>query len=336
LRRKTKKRAFLALRIGVAIGLMAYVSHSINFSQLWDQIKNVRFGFVFLGISLFLTIPLLSTLRWKLVLGVHGVKPSFYKLCKLFFIGLFFNNTMPGLTGGDVIKAYYVTRETDDRKTEAVTSVFVDRVVGLTGLLVVGIIALLFNLQNPDLRQIATLIIIMFLSMIFFVLIFFNKEMFVGMPFIFRLLDSVPFKETMIRIYDACHKYKHDVHIIIYGLGLSLIIHGINIIMVMMLGFSLSLDSVGLTHYFLFIPVIAVISALPISISGLGVGEQLYVYCFGLVGAEAESALAIAIMVRLIVLVCSLPGLFYYVTIGERGMSKARMEEEVRPLVGQV
>jgi uncharacterized membrane protein YbhN (UPF0104 family) len=229
-----------------------------------------------------------------------------------------------------------VTRETDDRKTEAVTSVFVDRVVGLTGLLVVGIIALLFNLQNPDLRQIATLIIIMFLSMIFFVLIFFNKEMFVGMPFIFRLLDSVPFKETMIRIYDACHKYKHDVHIIIYGLGLSLIIHGINIIMVMMLGFSLSLDSVGLTHYFLFIPVIAVISALPISISGLGVGEQLYVYCFGLVGAEAESALAIAIMVRLIVLVCSLPGLFYYVTIGERGMSKARMEEEVRPLVGQV
>lgn len=334
MRSKTKKRAFLALRIGVAIGLVAYVLHNINISQLWHQIKNVRLGFVFLGISLFLTIPLLSTLRWKLVLGVHGVKPSFYKLYKLFFIGLFFNNTMPGLTGGDVIKAYYVTRETSDRKTEAVTSVFVDRVIGLAGLLLVGIIALLFNLQNPDLRQIAILIIMMFLSMIFFLLIFLNKEMFAGMPFISRLLDSVPFKETMIRIYDACHKYKHDVRIIIYGFGLSLIIHLVNIIMVAMLGSALSLDSVGLIHYFLFIPVIAVGAALPISIAGLGVGEQLYVYCFGLVGADAESAVAIAIIARLIVLVCSLPGLFFYITIGERGMSKSRMEEEVRPLVG--
>lgn len=317
----------------MAIGLVSYVFHNIDFSQFWHQVKHVRFGFVLIAISFFLTIPILSTLRWKLVLGVHGVKPSFYKLCKLFFIGLFFNNSMPGLTGGDVIKAYYVTRETSDRKAEAVTSVFIDRVVGIIGLMIVGLIALFFNLQNPDLRRIAAFIIIIFFSLVFFVTILLNKSMFAGMPLMNRLMNRIPFKETVTRVYEAFYRYKHDPQIVVWGVAISLGIHGINCVMVSILGLSVALDGVSLKHYFLFIPVISVISALPISLSGLGVGEQLYVYCFGLVGAEPEGALAIAIMVRLAVLVCSLPGLFYYVTISEKPLSRRRMEEEVEPLV---
>ena len=43
----------------------------------------------------------------------------------------FFNAFLLGSTGGDLLKAYYAARETHHKKTEAVVTVFVDRIIGL-------------------------------------------------------------------------------------------------------------------------------------------------------------------------------------------------------------
>ena len=39
-----------------------------------------------------------------------GVRLSFWNAHRLTFIGFFFNNVVPGATGGDVVKAVYVAR----------------------------------------------------------------------------------------------------------------------------------------------------------------------------------------------------------------------------------
>jgi uncharacterized protein (TIRG00374 family) len=330
-----KKQLFLTIRIAVAVGLLAYLSTNIDLLQFWDQVRNARFHFVLFSFALFFIIAVLSVLRWKLLLGVYDVKPSFYALGKLFFIGLFFNNAMPGLTGGDIIKAYYVTKETTHSKPETIISLLMDRIVGMVALLTMGTISLLFNLQNQALQKITLVIIAILMSIIIFIPIFFQKNMLTRIPVVTKLLGILPFSEMLVRIYNAFYEYKSHSGILVSGLILSLFIQGINIVMIFFLGLSISLHSVRLIHYFLFIPIITVITAIPISIAGLGVSEQLFIYFFGLIGANKESALAIAIMGRLIVLMWSLLGLFYYITAKGTKTSGEIMEKEIKALANR-
>ena len=45
--------------------------------------------------------------QWKLLLEKQGVRMTYGKLLKLYHVGLFFNNFMPGNVGGDVKKVYH-------------------------------------------------------------------------------------------------------------------------------------------------------------------------------------------------------------------------------------
>ncbi len=331
-----KKKIFMFLRITVAVGLLTYLFSKIDILQFLNKIKNADFLLILLGLSLYFIIAILAIIRWQLLLQVHDVRPSFFKLTKLFFIGLFFNNAMPGLTGGDIIKGYYVAKETANHKPEAITTVFIDRIVGVVALLMIGIIALAFNLDNVILRKLAKIIMLLFAVMIVFMPLFFSKRVMRKIPFLQQILSILPFKEIIIRIYHTFYKYKSHFHIIIYGIILSMILQGIYIIMVYILGLSIGLKSVGLINYFMFIPIISTVAAVPISISGLGVNEQLYVYCFGLVGGSQEGALAIALMARLVLLIWSIPGWFFYMTVGDSDISEVQMKKEIEEIEKQI
>ncbi len=70
---------------------------------------------------------------------------------RLGFIGYLFNYVAPGAVGGDLIKASMIAREQTERRLVAVATVFLDRVVGLVGLLILG--ALMMFCQTPLLLQ---------------------------------------------------------------------------------------------------------------------------------------------------------------------------------------
>ena len=77
----------------------------------------------------------LGVVRWRIVLKAQGLDLSLARATRISFVAQFFNSFLLGSTGGDLIKAYYAARETHHRKTEAVTTVFVDRLVGLWAML---------------------------------------------------------------------------------------------------------------------------------------------------------------------------------------------------------
>jgi len=331
-----KKKIFMLARIAVAVILLIYLFTKIDIIHFWDTIMHADYLLILAGLSLYFIIAVLAIMRWQFLLAVHNVKPPFLKLAKLFFIGLFFNNAMPGLTGGDIVKGYYVAKETKRHKPEAVTTVFIDRIVGVAALLMIGIIALAFNLDNLVLRKLAEFIMLLFALMIVFLPIIFSKRIMKRIPFLNKFLDILPFKEIILRIYHTFYKYKSHFHVIVLGIILSIILQGIYIIMVYMLGISIGLKSVGLINYFMFIPIISTIAALPVSVSGLGVNEQLYVYCFGIVGGSKEGALAIALMARLVLLIWSIPGWFFYMAAGNTEISEDQMKKEIADIEKQI
>ena len=329
--KSVKKHLFLVVRIVIAIVLLTYLLLKIDIKQFWQQLHSANFALITIGVLLYAITAYLAIFRWKLLLAVHSVKLTFIEMLKLFFIGLFFNNAMPGLTGGDIVKGYYAAKHTVHNKPEAAATVFIDRVIGIFALFTIGLIALMFNLQNPEFRKIAFFLFIIFGVCVVFLPIFFSRSLLKKVPFLMKILNLFPFRDMLVRIYDAFYKYKSHPSSVFFSFIVSILLQGVFIFIVSLFGMALSLN-IHFLHYFLFIPIISIISALPISISGLGVSEQLYVYCFGLVGAVSEGALALALMARLILVLWSLPGWYFYMTMGELKVSEEAMEEEIKTI----
>ena len=73
-----------------------------------------------------------ACLQWKLLLERQGVHLSYGHLLKLYYVGLFFNNFMPGNVGGDVKKVYDIRMQGgQDTVGAGLTATFFDRLYGL-------------------------------------------------------------------------------------------------------------------------------------------------------------------------------------------------------------
>src|SRR5579875_2911237 len=125
-----------ALEPGVVVTLsdisrgLAYVwqRHVINSTE------PTHVGYFLLAFAVALPSILLTFVRWYILVRAVDLPFRFFDAFRLGFIGLFFNNFMPGSVGGDVIKAAVLARE-QDRRTVAVATVLMDRAIALWALI---------------------------------------------------------------------------------------------------------------------------------------------------------------------------------------------------------
>ena len=97
---------------------------------LFDPSVGAALSLLLVGLALWVGV-----VRWRIVLEAQGLHLPLGRATRISFVAQFFNSFLLGSTGGDLIKAYYAARETHHKKTEAVTTVFVDRLVGLWAML---------------------------------------------------------------------------------------------------------------------------------------------------------------------------------------------------------
>ena len=88
-----------------------------------------------------------AILRWQLLLRTQGLIVTYWRAFKLTFIGFFFNNVLPGLTGGDIVKAVMIAQDHPEERPAAVGTVIVDRVLGLLvlALMSAGVLAFTYD-----------------------------------------------------------------------------------------------------------------------------------------------------------------------------------------------
>ena len=106
----------------------------------------------------------MGSYRWLLLLRALKYNIGWLHAFKLQLTGFFFNTVMPGAVGGDLVKVMYVIRDNKELgKTPALMSVFIDRLLGMLGLFLIGTFTALFNvkllLSDPTLQAIFILTI---------------------------------------------------------------------------------------------------------------------------------------------------------------------------------
>ncbi len=251
--------------------------------------------FTFLSASaLYILSQVLSTMRWQLLL------PDNYPLKRLFslyMIGAFFSSFLPGVVGGDAVRAYYLNK---DAKKISITlaAVFMDRYLGFVTLMLIGMAAFPFSLKVFGSSPHRWLMPGFFISFVIGSILFFGLRL--GKRF-----------KIMTGIYEYISAIKDQKAVIVKTLFLSVGVQLLNFLSVVILASKMG-EHISLLLLCVFLPIVTTIVALPVSISGLGVREGTFVILLGLIGISPEAATSLSLAWFFSTFVGSLPGLVFY------------------------
>lgn len=257
-------------------------------------LKKVEIGLWLLSNLIYFIAIGLTAFRWRLLLKAVDLPQTMLRAYRLVYIGIFFNNIVPGQTGGDWVRGFYIAKENKKRKTDAILTVIVDR--GL-GILALACIAALIIPTNFELYGACTAPIYGFIGVVVVgSLLYFSKR---GRRF-FKLdvlLKKMPFQQFFRKLDGSIFLYRYRKQNVVVCFLLSLLIHATIITSVWVLGSGLGID-LPLIAYMAFIPIIFIISSLPITPSGWGVGELAFVFFLGTAGVIPVQAMALSLVFR--------------------------------------
>ncbi len=265
--------------------------------------------FIIFAVAIFSLAPFLQALRIRLLLRARDIDLAYWQSLKLSFAGNFLNFAAPlGSTAGDVFKAYYFSRYTH-RKTEAMTIVFLDRIIGLGTL--VAIVALITILSPAD-GRLAPLRAYMFALTV----IGATATVAYITPQTRRLvrwddiLSRLPMSQQLIRIDHTAIALARDVRTVGAAIATSIVLQATAAasFLAVALAVGLSVDVGNVVEYYAYFSTGELIKALPGPPQGLGTLELAY-GCFFAPFGSASQILCAAFAIRLVMLVCSLPGL---------------------------
>jgi uncharacterized membrane protein YbhN (UPF0104 family) len=308
--------AGMLARLGLALGVLAWLLHTMGIDRLLGTLRGLAGNWPLVAASLALVLaPLvLVTARWKCILDSQDMRLPWTRVGRIFLIGHFFNAFMIGPTGGDIVKAYYVARETRQRKTEAVTSVFIDRVVGLLVLavLVAGVIVVRwdFYAAHPATRSVALAALAACAMLIVGAALAFGVQWFDVWPAL-RRWQTRPFIGGLLvtaeRAYNAFYICRSQPRLLItmaaYSLATQLLLVGVSACM----GLALDLP-LAFKDYLAIAPLVGLISAIPVTPGGVGIREGANIHLLAALGVSADKAFMLAFLPYCFMVLWGLPG----------------------------
>lgn len=274
--------------------LLYYVLSKAGIENVWGLLKGINpFAFA-VAIVMYVLSNFVSTLRWRLLLPA-GFRVG--RLFSLYLIGAFFSTFLPGIIGGDAVKAYYLYKDTG-HAGQSMASVFMDRYIGFVSLMAIGALAFPFGLPYFKGSWAAWTLPLIVASFCAVSLLIFRGK--IGSGF-----------QAAREVYGYLAEYKGKGNVMLKAFLFSLLIQFIVMgsVYVLSLGMGLRLSPL---MFLMFYPIIVTVSMLPVSISGIGPREAAFVLLLGFAGVSPQIATALSFAWFVSMTAGSLPGLVLY------------------------
>jgi len=311
------RKIFVYLRIGfvlvAVLAVIIWVCRKQRYVILGQSFAKMGLWF-FGGILVaFVISQVILASRWWLLLRTQGVRINVWAAVRLHFLGLFYNNCIPGSVGGDLVRAWYVTKHTQHR-FEAALSVFVDRGIGFaSSMILAGFcwFVLLRDVKLPGLGRRLDKVLVWMVVIIAAVIV-----LVAALPAGRRLLAGLWGQVLKLakRSWTAAVLYSRSPLTILAAFGLTFVLQGIVITGFWLIGRRIGVE-VGAEYYFVFFPLTWALGAIPVSVGGAGVVEGGLAGLFNVIaGVSPEQAMAIALCQRAVWVLAALPGAWIHWT----------------------
>lgn len=325
-----KKWFWLIIKIIISVLLLGYLFYKIDFAGLKASLVNARWGYIVLALGLYIAGQILNSYKWALLIKTKEIAIPFPKIVSYYFIGMYFNLFLPSIVGGDIPRGYYLYKDygsssKSEQETQGLTvvqslsTVMMQRVTGLFALIIIASITYFFFFyRNPVLVKTGSGMNIQTYLTSLFILLLIGTAVGIAVMLKFKpdfttaasgspeTINEVP-KSTFKIFLNDIGSYLHHPRLFNYVIVLSFLFQLLNIFVNIIIGVALNV-SVPISYFYVAMPIIALLAAIPISFNGIGVRENAYVFFLGLVGVEKSVAFSFALLWLFIVIVSSLIG----------------------------
>jgi uncharacterized protein (TIRG00374 family) len=305
------------LKIAVSLGLLLVLATQVDVVQALQRLAEMEVFPFLLAQALYLGGVLVRAYRWGSLVWALGVDVAWWRLVGLYFVGSFYSLVLPTGVGGDVVRMFELSQ--DSHKTAAaISSVLVDRFLGLFALFALALLALAVGGYELVPSQVRVVIAVIFTGCVLGVVLLLQRTWIEGWGRrlgVDRLLGRI---KVLQDLYQSVHLYGPMA--LLRATAASVVFNLMLILTNYLLGLAVGID-LSLWYYFLFVPVISASLMIP-SIGGLGVREAAYVVLFGQVGVDADGALALALAYLATLILTGLVGAIIYIIEGVSGMTK--------------
>lgn len=279
--------------------LLAVAFRMVDFPTVARITMGVNVEIMLLGLLFQLASTFLAAYRWSLIMRALHFRERYGTYLASYFKGAFFNQALPGSIGGDAVRVLELGAGGYSKK-EAFFGIFIDRIVGLAGLLVLNLGA---NMLSAELLP----------GWLFHLI---NTVAVAGIAgfallIVLRKLTFLKGNRLTAIFVDLSQRFRQVYRgreAIAVQLGLSVAIHFLSIValyeIARAVGMRLTLDV-----FLVAVPPVFLLTILPISLAGWGVRESAMVGIFMLIGAHKETVLSVSILYGVMLIVASLPGL---------------------------
>ena len=304
------------IKVSISIALLAFLFSRIDLKKTIFCMRTVEPQYFIYAVLLFLLVAFLGIVRWSVLLRIVKKDFSFQRIFISNCGGLFFNVFLPSTIGGDIVRTVDLSLHTKDNSSIFAT-VFLDRLCGLSALLIIAFSGFSFGYLfgfTKDYRLF--LFIVIFAALVLFVyLLIFNKKVFALFNKIikFNLLRSY-----LTKFHNSCYSFRFQKKVLLKAIILSLLIQGGYSIVLYFLGKSLGVN-LNIVYFLIFIPIVNIISFLPISLGGLGLRDNVAVVLFSTLGVASDRVAAMTLInFAFLLFIGIVGGIVYSVALSSR------------------
>lgn len=320
-------------RIGISAGLIILLLTRLDLSRTASALISVRWDFLVASLVTFAASLVLGNVQWVMLLSLQRIHLTFRKTLSFYFVGAFFNNFLPANIGGDIVRVYDVYKESG-LPDQTIAATVTDRLFGMVAL---GLLAMpaglyvAFRYEALGLERAfgmwSLVIVLAFIAILgLTTAVIFSRRLARALERLVRPLLIKGTRERFRRVYESFHMYRSTTRNLPVILAVAIVVQALRVLVHYEISEAMGL-AIPAIYFFLFVPVIAIFIALPISIGGLGVREGLgiFFFCRAVEGLGSEQAFTMGFLAYVVGVVVSLAGGVIYLA---RGLSPGQIEKE--------
>ena len=276
-----KKTILTIVQIAITVGILWLVFRDpVKREQMATALSYANPLWILGGLAVYGIVEFIAGVRWQLLLRVQGIHLSWPRVFMLLMIGIFFNFFVPGGTGGDVVKVFYLLKETPGRRAPALLSVLVDRIIGLFSLIALAGVLIAFHWKwltsNPQTAAWVWTALAILASAFLGI----GSSFFVtGFGLVHRLPAKMPGRDRLAELSLAYNLYGRAWPTTLLSFCVSVVAHLAYFLTFFCAAQSFAAVGVRSPTYgelCAIMPIVNTITSMPISFGGIGIREGLF------------------------------------------------------------
>lgn len=285
------------LRIGVSAVLLAFIAWRTDWSVVGEKFASMNVWPWLAAVGVLIAAQIASARRWQLFARELQFERNLVQYGAYYFIGMWFNLSLPTSVGGDVVRVWYLDNRSG-RKLAAFASVFLERINGLLVLIAVAFVGMLIAPVELPFAIRASIWAVTGGALLGVL----------AMPL------AQQWRWLPIQRREQVHavvELAKSPRIIAQATMMSILVQVGGVVTVWLVGMSLNLD-VPVSYYCILGPMVSLLTLLPISVNGMGVRELGTIAFLAPLHVNSEAASTLAFLWFMVSVTVSLMGGLVY------------------------